>query len=97
VIRAGALTIGMLASGCSTAPAHSEALRASRIAALSSIIQACGLPESTFELVGGDMLQIKPPADARYESVDCALSRLKKAHLRLEMGFVGNEAYQEGQ
>ncbi len=44
-------------------------------------------------LTGPNELRFQPPADAKYESVDCALSELKKLKFPMKMGFVGNEAF----
>ena len=60
---------------------------------LDRIADKCGLPRSTFNLVGTEELHVAPPADAKYESVDCALAELKKSDIPFAMGFVGNEAY----
>jgi 16S rRNA C967 or C1407 C5-methylase (RsmB/RsmF family) len=68
-------------------------LRESRLATLKSITQRCGLPEDSLQLSGTDDLHVRPPVDAKYESVDCALAELKKANMPLKMGFVGNEVY----
>jgi hypothetical protein len=35
---------------------------------------------------------MQPPPDSKYESVDCALAKLKKMSA-LKLGFVGNEYY----
>jgi hypothetical protein len=68
-------------------------LRETRLATLKAITQRCGLPETSLRLVGTDDLHVRPPVDAKYESVDCALAELKKANMPLKMGFVGNEAF----
>ncbi len=44
-------------------------------------------------LLGENELRFQPPADAKYESIDCALAELKKLKFPLKMGFVGNEAF----
>lgn len=36
---------------------------------------------------------MQPPADAKYESVDCMLSEVKKSGFPFKLGFVGNEYY----
>jgi len=54
------------------------------------------LPASSFKLVGLDDLHFRPPPDAKYEDVDCALSELKKSPIPVKMGFIGNEEYSEG-
>ena len=61
--------------------------------AYNRIAERCGLPSSTFVLVGSDELRIQPPSDASYESVDCALREVRAADLPArDLGFVGNEA-----
>jgi hypothetical protein len=63
-----------------------------RQASVNAIADACGLPRSALRLVGDDELHMQPPVDAKYESVDCALTQLKKIPA-LKLGFVGNEYY----
>jgi hypothetical protein len=58
---------------------------------LDQIAKKCGLPPSTFKRIGKDELTLQLSPDARYESVDCALTELNKAKLPLKLGFVGNE------
>jgi hypothetical protein len=59
---------------------------------LDRVADSCGLPRKTFELIGNTHVQMQPPTDADYKSVDCALEKLGKAKA-LNLGFVGNEYY----
>jgi hypothetical protein len=71
-----------------TSPADTMADR------LNAITSKCGLPSSALKLVGTKELHVQPPPDADYEKVECLLTELKKANLPVNIGFVGNEAYQ---
>ena len=66
-----------------------------RQSALNSIADGCKLDRSVFELTHDDELQFRPAPASAYESVDCALVRLKAVRGFGKMGFVGNEAYSE--
>jgi hypothetical protein len=46
-------------------------------------------------LVGDSELHVQPSPDADYESVDCVLQELREAKLPVNVGFVGNEYYNE--
>ena len=61
---------------------------------LDRIAAECSLPSTTFVLVEDAEIRIQPGPDANFESVDCALRRVREADLvkDLPMGFVGNEA-----
>ncbi len=64
-----------------------------RQGALDAIADQCRLSRSTL-LVSGDEVRLRPEPTAEYESVDCALEKLKQLPgLGMKMGFVGNEAY----
>ena len=75
-------------------PARSDAPR-SREAELARIADHCGLPRSSLRLAAGAELHIRPPPDARYQSIDCLMRELRNSRVvrNLPMGFVGNEAY----
>jgi len=64
-----------------------------RRAELGRIADTCGLPRSSLTL-DGDRARFEPPLQARYEVVDCVLTKLRQSGLArdLPMGFVGNEA-----
>jgi hypothetical protein len=62
---------------------------------LETVAAKCRLPRSTFQLKDAEQVYFQPPADARYEDVDCALRELKKSPFPLKLGFVGNEAFRE--
>jgi hypothetical protein len=62
---------------------------------LDLVAAKCRIPRSTFKVVGAEQVYFRPPADGRYEDVDCALSELKKSPFPLDLGFVGNEAPSE--
>lgn len=64
-----------------------------REAELTRIADACGLPRASLTLDAGQV-RLRPPPDARYEAVDCALIRLRQSGLTrdIPIGFVGNEA-----
>jgi hypothetical protein len=64
-----------------------------RQAILNGIADKCGLARSTFKIIGDGNLRVQPSPDAHYESVDCALTELRKNKLvsDLPTGFVGNE------
>ena len=64
-----------------------------RRAELDKIADQCGLPRTTFHLVGDDELQLKPDPNAPYPSVDCAIRRINESDIPFKLGFVGNEAY----
>lgn len=72
---------------------HQASIHDQRQATLNQIADKCGLPRSSLRLVGDDELHMQPPADARYESVDCMLSEVRSSGLPLKLGFVGNEYY----
>jgi len=78
--------------GCSERqPKPPVTLHEQRQQILDRIADTCGLARSTFKLNGDDDLHIQPDPNAKYESVDCALTALKKANMPVKMGFVGNE------
>ncbi|WP_156349135.1 MULTISPECIES: hypothetical protein [unclassified Sphingomonas] len=64
-----------------------------RAEAIEAIAARCNLPNGTLTLTGPEELRFQPPADAKYESIDCALMELKKLKFPMKMGFVGNEAF----
>ena len=66
-----------------------------RQATLNAIADGCGLGRSGMKLRNGDELQFQPDPSSSYESVDCALSKLKGVLGMGKMGFVGNEAFVE--
>ncbi|HEX4738346.1 MAG TPA: hypothetical protein VH331_12380 [Allosphingosinicella sp.] len=82
----------MLVSACG--PTATSPARADRLNQLHAITSKCGLPNSALKLVGTKELHVQPPPDASYGKVECLLGELKKANLPLNIGFVGNEAYQ---
>ncbi len=63
-----------------------------RAEAVEAIAARCKLPNGTLTLTGPDELRFQPPADAKYQSIECALTELKKLKFPMKMGFVGNEA-----
>jgi hypothetical protein len=69
-------------------------VRAERLGKLRAITRKCGLPESALKLIGTKELLFQLSPNASYRKVDCMLKALKKAHLPLNTGFVGNEADQ---
>ncbi|KQM41406.1 hypothetical protein [Sphingomonas sp. Leaf10] len=81
------LLTGLAGSGCSQ-PATTK----TQAETIEAIAVRCDLPKGTMTLTGPDELRFQPPADAKYESVDCALGELKKLKFPMKMGFVGNEA-----
>ena len=86
--------VASTALGSCSVKEESSVGKAERLAALKAITERCGLPETMFQLEGVDELHVLPPADAKYENVDCAFRELQKANMPLKMGFVGNEAYE---
>jgi hypothetical protein len=66
-----------------------------RKTALNAIADSCNLGRSAFELLPDDELRMHPDPASSYESVDCALDRIKKLRGFGNVGFVGNEAYVE--
>jgi hypothetical protein len=66
-----------------------------RQATLNAIADECGMARSGMQLRNGDELRFQPDPNSRYESVDCALGKLKGVLGLEKMGFVGNEAYVE--
>ena len=81
------LLIGLAISSCAKG-----AVRPSRAEAVEAIAARCNLPAGTLKLTGPDELRSLPPSDAKYESIVCALTELKKQKFPMKMGFVGNEA-----
>src|SRR3546814_1688783 len=49
---------------------------------LDQISTKCHLPASAFQLSGENELRFRPPADARYEDVDCARSEEHTSELQ---------------
>lgn len=82
-----ALAIGIAVSSCSEAASPTT-----RAEAIEAIAGRCNLPNGTVTLTGPNELRFQPPADAKYESIECALTELKKLKFPMKMGFVGNEA-----
>ena len=66
--------------------------RSERVAALNEIADACSLPRSSLKPVRGGELRFSPPPSATFESVDCALGKLKTLGAIQRTGFVGNRA-----
>jgi hypothetical protein len=83
-----------LASACRPAATSPTEVRAGRLNQLHAITSKCGLPGSALKLEGTEELHVQPPPDASYGKVECLLTELKKANLPVNIGFVGNEAYQ---
>jgi len=81
------LLIGLVVSGCTQG-----AVPPNRAEAVEAIAGRCNLPAGTLKLIGPDELRFQPPSDAKYESIVCALTELKKLKIPMKMGFVGNEA-----
>lgn len=47
------------------------------------------------QLEAKDTLRLRPPADAKFEAIDCALKYLQEDKFsNMKMGFVGNEHYE---
>jgi hypothetical protein len=88
IIGAGPLALLLASTSC----AQGDSTQA-RAAELTRIADACGLPRASLTLHAGQV-RFQPPLDARYEAVDCALTRLRQSGLvrDIPMGFVGNEA-----
>ena len=82
-----------LCSACAPQPVAEVSIHDQRQQALNRIADQCRLARATFELIGDDELHVKPEPTARYQSVDCALQKLKESKLPVKMGFVGNEIY----
>lgn len=78
-------------SACSIA---SHDGRQGRLELLNQIAAKCHLPSSAFKLVGVDDLHFVPPADAKYENVNCALTELKNSPFSMKLGLIGNETHQ---
>ncbi len=86
--------IVLLTAGCARTTADWAMLSSNaKRDVLNSIADGCKLNRTAFELRAGDELNFRPDANARYESVDCALGRLKNVIGLSKIGFVGNEAY----
>jgi len=81
------------AGGCQGTETKPLSLHDQRQAALNQIADKCGVPRSTFDLVGDEDLHIQARADEKYERVECALTELKRSNLPVKMGFIGNEYY----
>jgi hypothetical protein len=60
--------------------------------ALDQIASKCNLQPSIFKLGEGENIIFRPPSDAKYDDVDCALAEVKKSPFSFKLGFVGNEA-----
>ncbi len=84
----------LLLSACGKSVSPAEAARARHLAELKKIADECGVPASTFRLVGEDGVTFQVPPESQYRNVECALAKLKNSDLRL--GFVGNEAFEPG-
>jgi hypothetical protein len=82
-----------LCDSCTAQEPKQASVHDQRQAALYQIADRCGLPRSSVPLTGEAELHFTPPPDAKYESVDCALSAMRKSNLLLKMGFVGTEYY----
>ena len=61
--------------------------------ALRTITAKCKVPARWLRLRKDGSVQIRLPANPRYEDVDCLLAKLK-AYNVTNLGFVGNEAGQ---
>jgi hypothetical protein len=66
-------------------------------AKLDAMSDACRAPRTWLKHRGGEEVQFQPSPDAKYETVDCVLGKLKESLLPLKMGFVGNERYGDEQ
>jgi len=66
--------------------------RPERQQAVDAIADQCKLPRSVFSLGEGEELHFHPAVDAKFESVNCGLNKLKTLGPAM-MGIVGNEAY----
>lgn len=61
---------------------------------LDAISDSCHLDRSAMQLEEKNTLRFQPPADTKFEALDCALRKLKEAKFsNMKMGFVGNERY----
>jgi hypothetical protein len=79
--------------GCHATAETPKNLREERLVKLREIASKCRLPAATLKLVGTDELHFQLRPDEKFERVECVLTELQKAKMSLNMGFVGNEAY----
>ena len=84
IFAACGCTIGKIDWRSLSAPQKQEAIR--------SISNKCAFPTDRIQIVGATEIRFRPQPDDSYETVDCALSELKR-YYGYDMGFVGNEAY----
>ena len=102
-MRLDALAICLAVAGCSagstdlnaTLPNWQAMSFEQRQAALNAIADDCKLARSAFQMASSDELHFQPDPASTFESVDCALVRLKAVRGFGKMGFVGNEALTE--
>jgi hypothetical protein len=96
--RAGAYAslLFMLVSACGQPVPPPDGPRARHLAGLKKITDECGLPASTFRLVGPDRVEFQPPPDSSDQSIICALTKLRSSGLPIKLGIVGNEAFAPG-
>jgi hypothetical protein len=60
---------------------------------LDELATSCGLPKDTLHLENSGSVLMHLSPDAKFESVDCALQKIKTTEFANKLGFVGNEAY----
>jgi acyl-CoA reductase-like NAD-dependent aldehyde dehydrogenase len=82
--------IAILAACAQPAERWPAMSRSERVEVLHGVADACGLPRAALAPAAGNELMFRPPASASYESVDCALAKLKEMGALNRMGFVGN-------
>ncbi|RYG55639.1 MAG: hypothetical protein EON56_05340 [Alphaproteobacteria bacterium] len=83
------LASGLVLASLIFTPVVSIAQASADASLVESINRDCRLKDGTLALVGNEV-RLQPPPDEDFESLECALDRLKKS-TGLKFGFVGNE------
>ncbi len=95
LLKAVAIAVGasILAAPGHSKPADWQGMSATeRRATLDAIADQCRLPRATF-MLDGEQLHVRPDPSASYESVECAVKKLKATKgAPLKTGFVENES-----
>lgn len=87
---------GMLLA-CQQGPAASATTQATYRAALDKIADTCGVPRSSWTLIGKNEVSLSFPPGEPYAKADCLLREFQSLRLPLKLGFIGNEVYEKNE
>jgi hypothetical protein len=63
-------------------------------AQLNKLSDGCKAPRAWLRSKGDNEVRFRPSPNAKYQTVDCVLNRMKRSKLPMKLGFIGNEQYE---